>query len=218
MRSVLAALLLLVVAPACAAGEQQFTGRVLAVEDGDTVRVQRGQGDVRIRIFGIDAPEATQHYGPEARARAREILLNRTVVVLMKDVDQYGRIVAALSVDGRDIGAELIAAGAAWNYAQFSQDERFATLESGAREARRGLWAQPEPTPPWLFRAAARGGGAGSGPANDPAAGAFHGNVSSRIFHAPGCGDYTCRNCTATFESAAAAVAAGYRAHRTCVR
>ena len=200
-------------APACA--EQQFSGRVLSVEDGDTVRVQRGQGDVRIRIFGIDAPEATQPYGPEARDLARSLLLNQTVVVLMKDVDQYGRLVAALSVDGRDVGTELISAGAAWNYAQFSQDERFATLESEARDARRGLWALPDPTPPWLFRASARGAGArGRG----GEAGAFRGNVSSRVFHAPGCSSYACANCTAEFESAVTALAAGYRPHAECVR
>ncbi len=201
---------------ACA-DEQMFTGRVVAVEDGDTVRVQRGQGDVRIRLFGIDAPEATQAYGPEAREMARRLLLNRAVIVSMKDVDQYGRIVAALSVDGREIGPELIAAGAAWNYAQFSQDERYATLEAEARAARRGLWARADPTPPWLFRAAARGSGTARG-APGQASGAFHGNTSSRVFHAPGCEHYACANCTVAFESSSSAIAAGYRAHEQCVR
>jgi endonuclease YncB( thermonuclease family) len=219
VRGALAAVMaLFLAAPACAAGAQQFTGRVLAVEDGDTVRVQRGQGDVRVRIFGIDAPEAAQPFGPEAREMARRLLLDRTVVVAMRDVDQYGRLVAALSVDGRDIGTELIASGAAWNYAQFSQDDRFATLESRARDARRGLWALPNPTPPWLFRSAARGSGAGPGGARGSATGALHGNVASRVFHAPGCDNYDCANCTASFESPAAAVAAGYRPHRECVR
>jgi endonuclease YncB( thermonuclease family) len=218
MRPTILALLLFCAAPACAADAQQFTGRVMAVEDGDTVRVQRGQGDVRVRIFGIDAPEATQPYGPEAREQARRLLLDRTVVVSMKDIDQYGRLVAALSVDGRDAGTELISSGAAWNYAQFSQDDRFAALESGARDARRGLWALPDPTPPWLFRSAARGRGAGPVGSPGSATGALHGNVTSRVFHAPGCESYDCANCTVRFESQAAAVAAGYRPHRACVR
>lgn len=205
-------------AAACAADEQQFTARVLAVEDGDTVRVRRGLGDVRIRIFGIDAPEATQPYGTEARDAARRLLQDRTAVVVLKDVDQYGRLVAALSVDGRDIGTELIAAGAAWNYAQFSQDERFASLESDARDGKRGLWALPGPVPPWVFRSAARGRGAGRAEAGGPATGAFHGNGTSRVFHAPGCESYTCANCTVMFETAAAAVAAGYRPHAACAR
>ena len=168
-------------------------------------------------IFGIDAPEATQAYGPEARELARRLLLNRTVVVAMKDVDQYGRIVAALSVDGREVGPELIAAGAAWNYAQFSQDEQYATLEAGARSARRGLWQAADPTPPWLFRSAARGGGPAAA-RGAPASTGLHGNTSSRVFHAPGCEHYACANCTVTFESSAAAIAAGYRAHEQCVR
>jgi micrococcal nuclease len=201
---------------ACAA-EQEFGGRVVAVDDGDTVRVRRGQGDVRIRIFGIDAPEATQAYGPEARELTRRLLLGQTVVVSMKDVDQYGRVVAALSVEGRDVGPALIAAGAAWNYAQFSQDEQYATLEAAARTARRGLWQGADPTPPWLFRSAVRGGAAGRG-TSGPASGDFHGNTSSRVFHAAGCEHYACANCTVTFESTAAAIAAGYRAHEQCVR
>jgi len=209
---------LLAAAPACAA--QQFSGRVLSVEDGDTVRVQRGAGDVRIRIFGIDAPEANQPYGAEAREQARRLLLDRTVVVLMKDVDQYGRLVAALSVDGRDVGTALISAGAAWNYAQFSQDERFAILESQAREARLGLWALPDPTPPWLFRASGRGAGANESRGRSAGNGdeGVRGNVSSRVFHAAGCVHFTCASCTAVFESAAAAQAAGYRPHAECVR
>lgn len=210
-------LLLLLVAPACA--EQQFAGRVLAVDDGDTVRVQRGAGEVRVRIFGVDAPEATQAYGPEARDVARRLLLDRQVTVVMKDVDQYGRLVASLQVNGRDIGPELIAAGAAWNYPQFSRDDRFAALEAAARRARRGLWALPDPMAPWLFRASARAEGAGaSARAGDVRTGGFHGNRRSRVFHAPGCEHYDCANCTATFESVAAAAAAGYRAHTACVR
>ncbi len=210
-------LLWLLVTPACAADDaQQFSGRVVAVEDGDTVRVRRGQGDVRIRIFGIDAPEATQAYGPDARDVARRLLLDKTAIVSMKDVDQYGRLVASLSVDGHDIGLELIRSGAAWNYAQFSQDERFAAVEAEARGARRGLWGLADPTPPWLFRASARSAGAGA--TARAADGAFHGNTTSRVFHAPGCEHYTCRACTAAFDTADAARAAGYRPHAECVR
>ena len=214
-RPSLVALLLvwLTVVPACAADAQQFTGRVVAVEDGDTVRVRRGQGDVRVRIFGIDAPEATQAYGPEAREAARRLLLDKTVTASMKDVDQYGRLVAALAVDGRDIGPELIRLGAAWNYAQFSQDERFATLEADARRAGRGLWAHADPMPPWLFRASSRAGAGGAA-----ATGGLRGNVNSRVFHAAGCEHYQCVSCTATFESVDAARAAGYRPHAVCVR
>lgn len=209
-------LLCLMAQPACTAADaQEFNGRVVAVEDGDTVRVRRGQGDVRIRIFGIDAPEATQPYGPDARDAARRLLLDRTVIVSMKDVDQYGRLVAALSVDGRDIGLEMIRIGAAWNHAQFSQDERFAAMEADARRARLGLWATSDPTPPWLFRASSRSDRVdGARPAGD----AFHGNTTSRVFHAPGCEHFTCRSCTATFETAEAARAAGYRPHAECVR
>lgn len=204
-------------AAACAAAdEQQFTGRVVSVEDGDTLRVQRGQGDVRIRMFGIDAPEQGQPFGNEARDLLRGLLLNRTVTVSTKDVDQYGRLVATLQLDEQDIGEQLLRAGAVWNYAQFSQDERFAALEAEARNARRGLWGSDNPTPPWMFRAAARSGGPGGG--ERPVDGLLHGNTTSRVVHAPGCEHYTCRSCTASFDTLDAARAAGYRPHGECVR
>ncbi|ODS59630.1 MAG: hypothetical protein ABS36_01525 [Acidobacteria bacterium SCN 69-37] len=191
------------------------TGRVVTVDDGDTMRVRVGREKWRVRLFGVDAPEASQPYGREARDAARRLLLDRTVEVVRHDVDQYGRVVADLRVDGRGAGADLVAAGAAWQYDQFSRDAHIARLEAEARAARRGLWAASDPTPPWQFRAAARGAGRAGAPA---AAGPFHGNTASHVFHAAGCEDYECNRCTAVFETVAAARAAGYRPHATCVR
>jgi len=47
--------------------------------------------------------------------------------------------------------------------------------------------------------------------------GPYHGNTSSRIYHAPGCRDYDCAHCTQPFMSRATAEAAGYRPHAACV-
>ena len=205
---------------------QQFRARVVAVDDGDTIRVVRGRETVRIRLFGVDAPEADQPYGHEAREQAVRLLLNETVEVSMRDVDSYGRLVATLRVQGRDVAEQLVQAGSAWQYTQYSQDPRLAALERGARNARRGLWARTSPIPPWQFRELERAREAAAGPDREagaaggarPAAGVLHGNVNSRVFHAPGCENYECPNCTARFASSAAAMAAGYRPHATCAR
>jgi hypothetical protein len=51
-----------------------------------------------------------------------------------------------------------------------------------------------------------------------PALGAtYHGNQNSHAFHAPGCRDFNCPNCTKIFTSYAAAVNAGYHPHKECV-
>jgi endonuclease YncB( thermonuclease family) len=134
---VVALALAFVVAPVSA---QRFAGRVLDVTDGDTVIVARGRGQVTVRLFGIDAPEGTQPFGREAAAMLSQRVLGKVVDVDMKDVDVYGRLVATISIDSRDIGEELVRAGAAWHYVQYSNDPRLAAAQREARAARRGLW------------------------------------------------------------------------------
>ena len=54
--------------------------------------------------------------------------------------------------DGVNVNAELIKAGLAWHYKEYSDDETLARFELDAREAKRGLWVDVEPVPPWEFR------------------------------------------------------------------
>jgi hypothetical protein len=167
----------------------------------------------------VDAPENGQPFGERAREHAVRLLLNETVVVSTRDVDTYGRLVAVIMVNGRDVGQELVKAGSAWHYTQYSDDARLAALERSARASRAGLWATANPIPPWQYRQIERERAeAATGRAAAQAAGGFHGNRSSKVFHAPGCEHYTCPNCTAVFASAAAARDAGYRADAACVR
>jgi len=46
----------------------------------------------------------------------------------------------------------MVRAGLAWAYARYLRDPRIAALEREARVARRGLWRDPNPTPPWSYR------------------------------------------------------------------
>ena len=46
----------------------------------------------------------------------------------------------------------MIATGNAWHYAAYSTDSSLAALQSQAQAQRLGLWAQPNPTPPWDYR------------------------------------------------------------------
>lgn len=80
------------------------------------------------------------------------------VTVRVFDVDQYRRIVAHIYfTDGRNLNRELLKAGYAWWYKYYSDDESLGELEKEAREARRGLWADPDPEPPWDYRRRQRG-------------------------------------------------------------
>lgn len=199
-------------------GAQRFAGRVLEVTDGDTVVVARGRGQVDVRVFGIDAPEGAQPYGREARALLSKRVLGRLIDVEMKDVDTYGRIVGIISLAGVNIGEDLVRDGAAWHYAQYSDDAGLAAAEREARAAKRGLWNAPAPQPPWTFRSTSSGAPARlpTSPRSD--VGLYHGNRESKVLHAPGCQHYDCKSCTVLFATVAEARAAGFRPHEQCVR
>lgn len=197
---------------------EQLAGRCVGVSDGDTVTLLiNGRGE-RIRLYGIDCPEKTQPFGQRAKQYASSLMFGKVVTLERADVDRYGRTIGRLYVDGKYVNAEMIRAGFAWHYKQYSSDRDLAALELDARRARRGLWADQQPVPPWEFRRAGKRGFATSGSSGTrgqsaaaSAEGAIHGNVSSRVFHRQGCKHYDCANCTAVFASRAAAISAGYR-------
>ena len=132
-------------------------GRVLEVYDGDTVTVLDGLRKFRVRLYGIDAPEAVQDYGIESRDLLRKLILGKTVAVAVMDVDPYGRAVARITSGETDVNAEMIREGAAWHYRHFApQETAFAEAETAARAARKGLWNAPSPMPPWDYRKQAK--------------------------------------------------------------
>jgi len=144
--------LLLLSAHLLVAGD--FTGIVTGVPDGDTLAVVAGDRTVRVRLHGIDCPEKDQPSGTAARRFTADLALGATVTVVEQDIDRYGRIVATVILpDGRNLNHEIAAAGWAWWYRQYAPDDwRLRSLESEARKARRGLWAESAAVPPWEWR------------------------------------------------------------------
>jgi endonuclease YncB( thermonuclease family) len=67
-------------------------------------------------------------------------------------VDRYGRTVGTVWVQDLNANAELVRQGYAWVYRKYSNDPALLNLEAEARDARRGLWADSIPVPPWEWR------------------------------------------------------------------
>ncbi|TAN71919.1 MAG: thermonuclease family protein [Gallionella sp.] len=130
----------------------EFTAKVVVVLDGDTVLVQRQGDPVKIRLAEIDAPEKAQPFGETAKRSLSGMVLGKTVKVVSRAVDKYGRMVAHISVDGMDVNAEQIRRGMAWEYSHFHSNRALIALQKEARQAPRGLWAMSDPTPPWKWR------------------------------------------------------------------
>ncbi len=140
---------------ACAfntAHAEEFSAKVIAVLDGDTVLIRRSNGLVKIRLSGIDAPEKAQIFGETSRRSLSGMVLGKQVKVDSRATDQYGRMVAYLSVNGLDVNAEQIRRGMAWEYSHFHSNRALAALQEEARRIPRGLWAQRNPVPPWDWR------------------------------------------------------------------
>jgi endonuclease YncB( thermonuclease family) len=130
----------------------EFTAKIIAVLDGDTVLVRRESELVKIRLAEIDAPEKAQTFGETSKRSLSDMVLGKQVKVVSQAVDQYGRLVAHLSVDGLDVNAEQIRRGMAWEYSNFHSNQTLIALQNEAKQAPRGLWAQSNPNPPWEWR------------------------------------------------------------------
>ena len=138
-----------------AAPAAEFNGRVVGIADGDTLTVCPDEGaTVRIRLWGIDAPERGQAYTSVAKRYLAALAFGKRVRVLVHDLDRYGRTVAEIILpDGRNANQEMVRAGYAWWYRYYAPHDRvLEQLEAEARQARRGLWADPQALPPWDYR------------------------------------------------------------------
>jgi endonuclease YncB( thermonuclease family) len=134
-------------------------GLVTRVADGDTLDVlDDGKASHRIRLLGIDAPEGGQPYGKVAKQALLDHVIRRRVTVLVQSKDRYHRSVGKVLLAGADINLEMVREGLVWHYKHYAGDQvpgdarRYAQAEQEARQARVGLWADPHPTPPWVWR------------------------------------------------------------------
>jgi endonuclease YncB( thermonuclease family) len=210
-------------APLSASGEQ-FTGKVVGISDGDTISVLREGKAVKVRLYGIDSPEKAQAFGTQARKFTSDLVFQRDVTVVVHTTDRYGRLVGeVLLPDGRSLNQELVRAGLAWWYRPYApNDPTLAQLEAEARTAKRGLWADAQPVPPWQWRktkhgAPITGAGAASGSASAEA-NEVHGNKHSHVYRVPGCKGYASMNPASVvpFATEAEAQQAGYRKAKNC--
>lgn len=117
-----------------------FSGKVIAVLDGDTLLMLRGGKPVKVRLAGIDAPEKAQPYGAASQQSLAELVMGKRIDVVSRAVDDYGRLVATVSIGEISVNREQVRRGMAWEYSRFRNHELMA-LQRDAQQARRGLWA-----------------------------------------------------------------------------
>ncbi len=138
----------------CATFAVEFSGRVVAVGDGDTLTFVYNDHRREVQLYGIDCPELQQKFGERAKQATRQWASGQAVTVKAWGVDPYtGHMVGIVVLpDGRRLNHALARAGLAWWDPEYPKETELAALEAEARAAKRGLWAEPTPLPPWDFR------------------------------------------------------------------
>lgn len=114
--------------------------------DGDTVLLVRaGQSEpVKLRIDGVDAPESCQPGGMASRDELIRLVLRKQVQVTDLGQDSYGRQLGRLSVEGVDVGAEMVRSGMAWAYRFKTGRGPYAALQRAAQKEKKGVFSAPE--------------------------------------------------------------------------
>lgn len=137
-----------------------WQGRVVAVADGDTLTVEpvAGGDRVKVRLWGVDAPESKQPFGQTAKGYVSNATLFKAVTVVPVERDRYGRTVAVVTLSDESVLQErLLRAGLAWVYTQYCQNcGDWKRLERQAVKEKKGLWAGDGPVPPWKWRKQSR--------------------------------------------------------------
>jgi endonuclease YncB( thermonuclease family)/methylphosphotriester-DNA--protein-cysteine methyltransferase len=196
-------------------------GKVVKVYDGDTITLLgKNNKQYRIRFQGIDAPEAHQEFGQASRDNLARMIQDKDVRVVWSKVDKYRRTVGKVLLDGRDVNIEQIKAGLAWHYKKYADEQppedriTYAAAETEARAAKRGLWQDPNPTPPGEWRAEVKTERWGAAPPE----GTVLGNKASKKYHRPDCPGYhdmTEKN-RVFFKTVEEAEAAGFKRAGNC--
>ena len=133
--------------------------QAVKVSDGDTLNVQKVEngkfvGEVmKIRMFGIDAPEKTQDYGIESKQALEKLVNGKTLEIEEKNRDRYGRTVAVVYADGKNVNEEMVKAGNAWWYQEYDKnDTRMQAYQENAKKNKLGLFGKRGYVEPWNYR------------------------------------------------------------------
>jgi len=170
IRIVLMAAATIAVAPSTSAGEYPIIAGRAGITDGDTIRMPSatwtdGNGgrklkNIRVRLFGIDAPEDGQPCfekdgrpwdcsGAATKAVA-ELIGSSEVICEVRDIDRFDRPIGICSVPGvPDINAEIVKRGLAVAYRKYAMD--YVEEEETARKGGVGMW-RGEFMMPWDWR------------------------------------------------------------------
>jgi endonuclease YncB( thermonuclease family) len=141
---------------------------VRAVRDGASLVVVIPElGQRELRLLGVELPEPPrpgrngtpaspgQPFGPQAAEYVRDLLVDKLIRFDVYGRDRSGRSLAVVWLGDIDVNLTLVKEGLAWVSPTLAVPKVRIGLELAERQAqvgKYGLWALPNPEPPWDFR------------------------------------------------------------------
>ena len=141
-----------------AADLQRLPDKIVRIVDGDTLVLEAEGIRHRVRLAGIDAPERNQPWGQASTRELRRQVAGEPIVVDWYKRDRWERVIGIVRLNGEDVNLHLVDRGLTWHYMRYADEQMqqdrdaYAKAEKTVRAARRGLWSDPEPVPPWEWR------------------------------------------------------------------
>jgi len=132
-----------------------WSGTVIHVARGDQITVVRQGEPAQVVLYGIDCPEEEQPFSRQAQQFTANMVLGKNIEIEQIREDKQGRIVAIVAVERQLLNEEIVKAGLGWVYSHSCSwpiCETWKALQLRAKLDKRGLWSEPEPTAPWVFR------------------------------------------------------------------
>ena len=160
LRTFLLCFILSVVSFSCSNSTKEFpktiNGKVIRIKDGDTIEILYDDKPLTIRFAHVDCPEIkeSQPFGKVAKQFTSDLCFGQIVNVENDNqFDRYDRLIGVIiNSKGDTVNLELVKAGLAWHYKQYSSDTLYSKTESVARQNKIGLWADLNPIAPWDWR------------------------------------------------------------------
>ena len=142
MRYILTLLLFL---PLLTHAATTYTGKVIAITDGDTIKILTSdKQQIKVRLANIDTPEMKQSYGKKAKKVLSDKIYGKQVNVEKVTTDRYKRMIGKVYLGDRYINAEMVADGYAWVYRKYNKDPKLLKLECQAKGTRQGSMVAAE--------------------------------------------------------------------------
>ena len=130
-----------------------FPAKVIGIKDGDTIEVLFNEAPIVIRLEHIDCPEKKQPYGKRAKQFTSDFAFGKTVHVLSTGKkDRWGRLIAVIEFDNKNLNKELVKNGLAMHFKKYSKDLSYDLIERKAEKDKIGMWSQPKVIAPWVYR------------------------------------------------------------------